>query len=145
MKKTIGVLAVLLLPALSLAAAPEDLPSLLKNGFDKYATDGPKAAIESWTRGSAIDGSKETLSQANNFKQVEDFYGKYLGYELVRKNQISESSSTYLVIIKYEKGNIFSVFNLYRKPDGNHVVTTFNFHTSAQQIWPAAAIYGCGE
>lgn len=146
MKTVIRLLALLLLlPAPAPAAPPEEMPALLKSGFEKYAADGPKAAIEGWTKGSAIEASKEALAQANSFRQVEDFYGKYIGYELVRKNQISESSAAYLVIIKYEKGNIFSVFNLYRKPDGGEVVTTFNFHTSAQQIWPASAIYGCGD
>jgi len=135
----------LLLPSICLAATSDDVPALLKSGFEKYTADGPKAAIEGWTKGSAIEGSKEALSQANNFRQIEDFYGKYIGYEFVKKNQISESSSTYLIIMKYEKGNIFSVFNVYKKQNGNHVITTFNFHTNAQQIWPLSVIYGCGE
>lgn len=133
----------LLFPLTAIAGPAGEIPSLLKTGFDKYATDGPRAAIESWSKGSTLDGSKEVLSQANKFKQIEDFYGKYVGYELVRNSQISESTSACLVNIKYEKGNLFSAFYLYRKPDGQQVVTTFNFHTVATEIWPESVIFGC--
>lgn len=120
----------------------EELPPLLKSGFDMYAKEGPKAAIESWTRGSAIEGRKETLSQDEVFRKLEEFYGKYVGYEFVRKHRITSSTSTYLINIKYEKGNLYSIFYLYKRPDGNLVVTTFNVHTDPQDFWPASAIFG---
>ncbi|TLM60388.1 MAG: hypothetical protein FDZ69_13905 [Deltaproteobacteria bacterium] len=161
MTLTRALVAVLLLsPALALAApsrpakparaakpaaAEREIPAVLKSGFEMYAKEGPKAAIECWTRGSAVEGRKEALSQDDDFKLLEEFYGRYVGYEFVREHRITKSTSTCLVNIKYEKGNLYSVFYLYRKPDGEQVITTFNVHTNPQAIWPASAIFGAGN
>lgn len=126
-------------------AAQNEIPKFLKAGFEKYEKEGPKGAIETWTQGSAIEGSKEVLSQANNFKQIEDFYGKFSGYTLVKENKISDASSVYLIDIKYEKGNLYSKFFCYKKPDGQIVITNFNFHTHAEAVWPASVIFGEGK
>jgi len=132
-------LAALPFPAI---AANTDIPPILKAGFEKYQKEGPKAAIEAWTRGSALEGSKEALAQANSFRQIEDFYGKYVGYDLVKTNRISDSSSIYLIDIRYEKGDLFSKFFTYEKPDGQLAVTTFKFHTNAEAVWPASVVFG---
>ena len=143
MKKIIFLIfiSVLSLTALPVCASSDQIPPVLKNGFDSYQKEGAKAAIEAWTKGSGVEGSREALSQANNFKQIEDFYGKYIGYELVEQNSISERSSVCLIDIFFEKGNVFSKFFLYKKPDGQIVVTTFNFHTNAEAIWPKCSIF----
>lgn len=122
-----------------------ELPTVLENGFAKYAEAGPKEAIAVWTKNGALEGSKEALSQANNFIKIEDFYGKYIGYEFVKSNQISKSTSVYLINIKYEKGNLFSTFYCYTLQNGQTVMNTFNFHTNATAVWPASVIYGIEE
>jgi hypothetical protein len=130
--------------SLSFAASLE-IPKILKDGFDQYAKEGPKTAIEAWTQGSAIEGSKEALSQANNFRQVQDFYGNLIGYNVVKVKEHSSSSAVYLIEMKYEKGNLFSKFFTYKKPDGKVVITTFNFHTNAENIWPSSVVFGCND
>lgn len=122
---------------------PKEIPPMLKAGFAKYEKEGPKAALESWTKGSALEGSKDALSQANHFRQIEDFYGKYIGYRVVKQNQIAKNSFVYLIVIEYEKGDLFSKFFVYKKQDSQNVVTTFNFHTNAEAVWPASIVFGC--
>jgi hypothetical protein len=107
--------------------------------------EGPKAAIEAWTKGSAIEGSKEALSQANQFRQIQDFYGNYIGYNIVKTKEHSSSSSVYFVEIKYKKGNLFSTFYTYKKADGKVVLTTFNINTHAEKIWPSSIFADCTE
>lgn len=154
------VAMLLLLPGTAPAAAPktpnaakaprpaktvEALPPVLLNGFDLYAKEGPKAAIAGWTKGSAVEGSKDALAQDEVFRKLEEFYGKYVGYEFVKRHQITSSTSTYLLNIKYEKGNLYSIFYLYRKPDGSQIITSFNVHTNPQDFWPSSAIFGGSE
>ena len=55
----------MLFPAVTLAGDVPAVPALIEQGFAMYAKEGPKAAIENWTRGSALEASKEALSQAN--------------------------------------------------------------------------------
>lgn len=147
MRKLVCMFALVLVcsPSIAFAVASAGIPEILENGFKKYATEGPKAAIESWSKGSAIEGSKEALSQANNFRQIQDFYGQYIGYEFIKTHPVSVSTSTVLLNIKYEKGNLYSVFYLYKKPNGQEVITSFDFHTKAKAIWPTSAVFGCGE
>jgi len=113
----------------------------LKNGFDSYQKEGAKSALEAWTKGSGMEGSREALSEANKFKQIEDFYGKYIGYEVVKEITISKRSSVYLIDIFFEKGNVFSKFFLYEKQNGQFAITTFNFHTNAEAVWPKCSIF----
>jgi hypothetical protein len=123
----------------------EEIPPVIKNGFDRYAKEGPKAAIEGWTKGSAVEGNSEALAQDEVFRKLEEFYGKYVGYEFVKKHRITKSTSTYLLNIKYEKGNLYSIFYLYKKPDGNQIITAFNVQTNPLDFWPTSAIFGTNE
>jgi hypothetical protein len=92
-----------------------------------------------------MDGSKDALSQANNFRQVQDFYGNFIDYNVVKVKELSGSSSAYLIEMKYEKGNLFSKFFTYKKPDGKIVINTFNFHTNPETVWPSSVVFGCEE
>jgi hypothetical protein len=123
-------------------AKTEKIPNVITNGFSQYAETGPKAAIEAWTKGGAMEGSKDALSQANNFRQIQDFYGNYIGYEIVKENEISKSTSVYLINILYEKGNVFSTYHTYKLQDGKVIVNNFNFHTKAEVIWPERVLFG---
>ncbi|PLX97551.1 MAG: hypothetical protein C0622_12815 [Desulfuromonas sp.] len=117
-------------------------PSRIVQGFEEYEKNGAKAAIIAWTKGSAIEGSKESVSQANTFNQLEEFLGKYIGYELVKNIQISPSTSAVLIIVKYEKGNLFSTFHCYKLENGEIILNNFDFNTKVDLIWPRAITYG---
>jgi hypothetical protein len=139
------ILAILVILASTTSVIAAEIPKLLKDGFDLYLKEGPKAAIEVWTKGGAMDGSKDALSQANNFRQVQDFYGNFIDYNVVKVKELSGSSSAYLIEMKYEKGNLFSKFFTYKKPDGKIVINTFNFHTNPETVWPSSVVFGCEE
>lgn len=53
----------------------EDLPPVILSGLQAYKDKGPEEAVRIWIKDSPIDGSKAALSQANNLRQVQDFYG----------------------------------------------------------------------
>jgi len=144
-KNQIVAVIILFVALITTPVVAAGFPKVLADGFDQYLKEGPKAAIETWTKGSAIEGSKEALSQANNFRQIQDFYGNYIGYNVIKMKEHSSSSSVYFVELKYEKGNLFSTFYTYKRPDGKVVVTTFNFNTIAEKVWPISLVAGCNE
>ena len=75
-------------------------------------------------------------------QQIQDFYGNIVGYNVVMSKNHSSSSSVYLIEIKYEKGNVFSKFFIYKTPDGQQVLTTFLFNIDAERVWPEYLVLG---
>lgn len=142
MKKLFIVVAMSVISCLPICVSAAKDSEVIANGFTAYKENGAKSAIEAWIKGSGIEGSKEALAQANMLTQISDYYGKYLGYELVKKNPISKSTSVYLVVINYEKGSIFASFYTYITPGGMEVTLNFNFNTDAGKIFPSSVIYG---
>jgi len=130
--------------ALGLGSASADTggKDIVIDGINAYKENGAKAAIETWIKGSALEGSKEALSQANSIRQIEDFYGNYIGYEIVKEHAISDRSSMFLFVINLEKGPIFGRFQTYRKADNQWVASHFNFHTQATATWPEKSVFG---
>ena len=62
----------------SKAGSPgEKLAPIVLSGLEAYKNKGLEEAVKAWIKGSGIDGSKEALAQANNLRQIEDYYGKY--------------------------------------------------------------------
>ncbi|WP_133406759.1 hypothetical protein [Parashewanella tropica] len=137
-KLTIGT--ILFASAFSIQASP--IPNSLAAGFKAYSSDGPRSAIQSWVKGGAMENNLDALSQANRFRQIEDYYGKYQGFEIVKSNKISSKSSVYLVTINYKKGILYSKFFTYRNNKNKEIVTSFKFHTEAEMVWPKYLIYG---
>ena len=142
MRKIIVVFAVaLLIPGVSFANG-DSAVSVVKQGLEAYSAGGAKAAIETWIKGSGLEGSKAAVAQANVMRQVEDFYGKYEGYDIVDDHKISERVHMVMFIINYNKGPLFARFQAYRAASGRWVATDFKFHTEAAEIWPAGFIFG---
>ena len=116
-------------------------PDYVIEGFKAYEKDGPKAAIERWVKGSVLEGNREALSQANMFRQIEDFYGPFENYELIKSVPIGSRSSVYLIIINFKSGPLYARFFAYKKSNGDIVNQSFNFHTEVDNVWPAYLIY----
>jgi hypothetical protein len=142
MKKFLLAIILTLTAAPLFASPAKEAPEIILGGFVAYKEAGPKSAIEAWIKGSGIEGSKDALAQANTLLQVGEYYGKYLGFEVVRRNAISSKTNVYLITLNFERGSMFASFFTYVTPNNKEIVQTFNFNTDAYKIWPATAIYG---
>lgn len=140
-KIVLPLLIALFLPITSYAAS-DDATSIVKRGLDAYAKGGAKEAIESWISGSGLEGSKEALSQANILRQVEDYYGEYEGYDVVKDHKISERVHMVVFVMNYKKGPLFGRFQSYRSNSGQWVATEFKFHTEAATVLPSSIVFG---
>ncbi|ALS98734.1 hypothetical protein [Lacimicrobium alkaliphilum] len=136
------LIIILILSLPSMGALAGDIPKILSAGFEAYESGGPKSAIESWIKGSALEGSKDALAQANMFRQIEDYYGKYLGYDLFKSNNLGPKSNLYLITMNYEKGILFAKFFTYKPIDKNDILVNFKFHTETDMVWPSYMVYG---
>jgi len=136
------VLILALFMPLTSHAENTDATSIVTRGLGAYAKGGAKAAIESWIKGSGLEGSKEALSQANVLRQVEDFYGEYEGHDIIKDHQISERVHMIIFVMNYKKGPLFGRFQSYRSNSGQWVATEFKFHTEAALILPNNVVYG---
>jgi len=118
--------------------SPEDV---IKSGLKAYDQNGTKAAIEVWIKGSALEGSKEALAQSNALQQIEDYFGKYQGYEIVKSYQLSQKSTMIYFVLNYEKGVTYASMQLYKSTSGEWVSTQFNFHTNVLMVWSNSMIF----
>ena len=113
----------------------QSLPSIIISGLNAYKEKGPDEAVRAWIKDSAIDGSKEALTQANNLRQIQDYYGAYRGYELISAIDITPKTKVVYLIIDFDKGPLFAKFVVYR-PDQVWILVNFNFNTKTESILP---------
>lgn len=113
----------------------DDLPKIIVSGLTAYKTDGPDAAIKAWIKDSPIDGSKDALAQANILRQIQDFYGAYKSFEVIRIRNLSPNIRIAYIALDFEKGPLFAKFAAYQTPQG-WILTSFNFNTKDELIIP---------
>lgn len=103
--------------------------------MDAYRNKGPEEAVKAWIKGSAIEGSKDALSQANVLRQIQDYYGAYQTFEMAGSRDISPRTKMFYLVLDFEKGPLFAQFIVYR-PDKEWILAYFNFNTKAEAIFP---------
>jgi hypothetical protein len=114
----------------------EALSPIVVSGLQAYKDKGPEEAVRAWIKGSGIDGSKEAMAQANTLRQVEDYYGKFQGFEVVKTSNLTPKTQVAYLVMDYEKGPVFAKFVSYRSEQG-WVLAYFNFNTKEENLFPA--------
>lgn len=113
-----------------------EVPKVVLSGLESYKAEGPEAAIKAWLKGSPIEGSKDALSQANMLRQVQDYYGAYKSFDLIRSRNISPTTRIVYIVMDYEKGPLFAKFVVYKAEEG-WIIPSFTFNTKEELIIPA--------
>jgi hypothetical protein len=125
-----------LLPALG-QTPPPPIPGIVAAGLQAYRNNGPEAAIAAWLKGSPIEGSKEALAQANQLREIQDFYGNYRSSDLIAAHAISPTTHIVYIVMNFDKGPLFGKFLTYRTGQG-WIVASFSFNTAPDQVLPAS-------
>ena len=136
MKLTIGIILLLLIPTL----AASDAGTPLERASEAYLKNGAEAFIIELMKGSPLEGEKSVATQSNNLRQIEDYYGKYIDYDVVLQKNLTDKVRIVYYVMNYEKSPVFGVANYY-KIDGDEVVTSFNFNTEWAPIIPMAVLF----
>jgi hypothetical protein len=99
----------------SFAAEPSiAIPKVVAEGLAAYAAGGPEEAVKVWTTGGPSEGNETVISQAGSMKQLEGYYGKYTGYQVIGGRDLSPVSRLLYLQLDYEKGPVFCSFLLFK-------------------------------
>lgn len=134
------VLSVICLAAYAGGVCAQELPVVITKGLTAYMEAGADAAIQAWLVGSPMEGDKDALSQSNILRQIEGFYGKYTGFEVIKQVDVTSSSRLHYIQLSYEKGPVFTYFLTFKKGD-DWIVINFKFHTEPDSIFPAEVVF----
>jgi hypothetical protein len=113
------------------------LPEPIIAGLEAYSKDGCNAAVDVWLKNSVMDRVPGARGQLAQIAQVEEFYGRYEGYELVRDSMLTPRLVRYYLAIYYERGPLWVYFDIYEKKDGSFLITEVQFNTKANLILPS--------
>jgi hypothetical protein len=122
-------------PAIAQTRSADDVPKIILAGLDAYKADGPEAALTAWIKGSPLDGSKDALSQANMLRQIQDYYGAYKSFDIIRARNLTPNVRVLYLVMNYDKGPLFTKFVVYQSAQG-WILTNLNFNTKEELIIP---------
>jgi hypothetical protein len=119
------------------ASSPQlaEVPKIIQFGLDTYKSEGPEAAVRAWVKGGPFEGSKDSFSQISVLRQIQQSYGSYSGFEVIRIQDVSASVRLIYLTLNFEKGPVFGRFVVYRSQQGS-VLTAINFSAKPEEIVP---------
>lgn len=129
-------------PGAAIAASElSGVPDVVTRGLEGYLRGGAEAALETWVAGGPLQSDEFVAAQAAGLHRIENFYGKYQGYEPIRVLQIAPRLKTVYLAMYFEKGAAFCYLLCYQTEEGRWVVSDFDGSTSPRKILPE---YGGG-
>ena len=133
-------LAFIISCVLASSTPAQDIPAIVSNGLDAFKTSGGKAALATWLKGSALENDSATNSTIIGIlNEIDSAYGKMKGFEKLRVVSITPSFRRVYLLIKFEKGPIFVVFDCY-KFNSEWIIPQLDFNTKAGSVLPAGIL-----
>jgi hypothetical protein len=112
-----------------------EIPKIVQFGLETYKSEGPEAAVRAWVKGGPFDGNKDMFSQITFLRQIQQSFGSYTSFEVIRIQDISASVRVIYLTLSFEKGPVFGRFIVYRSQQGS-VLTALNFSAKPEEIVP---------
>ncbi len=88
-----------------------------------------------------MEGEKSAIAEAEKFKQIERYFGKYKSYEWIDTKEIGASSKIVYLTMTYERGAAFASFLVY-KGEKDWIIQNMDFNTTPATIMPWLAYSG---
>ena len=120
-------------------AGNADVPGVVSSGLEAYAAKGSVAAVEEWITGGPIDRTN-AMSLVKAFRQIEDVYGKYKGYDLIAAEKITVHSKIVYIQLNYEKGPAFARFFCYKQGNKWIITEKLEVNTIFNQVVPGRVL-----
>ncbi|MEQ1797081.1 MAG: hypothetical protein ABL872_03960 [Lacibacter sp.] len=129
---------------LSLTSSGQSKPEEILNSFFKEYSKDPASAVENIyatnTWSSRMKDGIETMKNEVN-KYTVAYVGKYYGYELITKKQLSESFILYSYMVKYDRQPMRFIFKFY-KPNDKWTLFAFTIDSDLDtELEQAAKLY----
>lgn len=128
-----------------LAAAPQapstsraigDVPPIVLAGMRSYKQDGPDEAMRVWMHGSPLENSEQSASQVQVLHNMQTTFGAYLGFDVVRTQNVSPTTEVLYLAINYDRGPLFARFVMYRGNLG-WLVSALSFDMNVDSVLPS--------
>ena len=123
------------------AAEDSKIPAPILKGLEAYKSDGFAGAADVWIKNSVLDGNAAAKGQLMALTEVERFFGKYEGHELLRVVRTSSRTQRLYIVLYYEKGPLWSYFDIYEMKNGVFMISELLFNTKAAIILPPDVYY----
>lgn len=118
--------------------ARQDVPSIIVSGMEAYRPGNADDAIRAWLKGGPLEGNKAAMSEANNLRDAQDFYGAFQWFDVISNREISSRVRIVYLAMNYDRGPLFARFVAYHTDRGWYI-TSFDFNMDDTKILPATA------
>lgn len=129
----------LLSPAAQAGVNTAAIPGALTQALSIYKKDGPRAFIHALVSGGPLEGNKEMRMEILVLEKIEKYYGAYQSYDILQINRLSDSTRLVYFLLNYQKGPVFGTLTAFNN-GGRDTITSFQFHTKAEKIFPQALL-----
>ncbi len=132
-----AILAVILLISSIAVHAGVEAPSIVTEGLNAYFTPGRSAAVDLWLRNSPLADERGAAGKINDgLARIEREFGRMIGSEPIRVVPMAPSLRRVYVLLKFEKGPAYGVFDCYRA-EKDWVVSSMDFSSKSAVILPS--------
>jgi len=118
-----------------------DIPRPFSQALSAYKKEGISGFMTALVHGSPLEGNREMRQQEQVLEKIEAYYGHYQSYDILRVNRLSESTRLIYFLLNYEKGPVFGTLTAFKSGD-RETITSFQFHTKAEKIFPESLLIG---
>ncbi len=124
----------LVLPVVAAAQAPP--PPFVPRGLDQLVQGHPDSAVAilTWAWNSPDDLAKRTVL-IDAFRQLPQFAGPVLGYEVIRIIEVSPHLRRAYFLLRCERQPAYLLITLYLAKE-EWSITTINWHTDPDRVLP---------
>ncbi len=140
MKMSAAMLVLALLtvsaPVVSAEVPAGDLPEVVMQGLEGYMRADAETALKAWVAGGPLDSDEFVAAQASGLHRIEEFYGKYKGYEPIRVAAITPRLKAVYLAMYFEKGAAFCYMLCFKSDGGRWIVSDFDGSTTPRRILP---------
>jgi hypothetical protein len=111
------------------------LPGFIIGGLKAYKNSGPDAAVQTWLKGSPIDGNQDAQAQLAVLHQVQDLFGPLQSYEVISSHDLGPRTRIIYIVLEFERGPLFTKFVVYRADQG-WILANFLCNTHDEAVFP---------
>ena len=135
------VVCALMLPPAQAGEDTVDIPRPLSKALSIYKKGGTEGFINALVSGGPLEGNQDMHTQVLVLEKMEKYYGAYQSLQILHVNRLSGSTRLIYFLMNYQKGPVFGKLTAY-KNGGLETITSFQFHTKPETIFPEALLIG---
>lgn len=116
--------------------AEDEVPAIVRAGFDSFKTRGFEEAIRTWMKGSPVEDPSSPSELASKLAPALGPFRAYVGYEVLGVVPIGEHVRRVYASVLFERGAFYAWFDCYHSATG-WIIPGFLVNAQPQAILPA--------